>query len=212
MSSPASKERYWCRALRASDTGDIRTLSAIAQQHEHILFESAPDESGTLLHYACRKSKRNVVNFLLSHGADPNATDRDGETALFWAATIASYSTRTTEVLRLLKQYGANLNHKDYHGYSALTYAVVRGAVDEIRRKRVQLLLELGADPRIRDDDGLQAIHYIGQSTDGGEWTVSLPESPRERQRCEMILRVSMYTCTHNSYYLITSILLSSSG
>lgn len=132
-----------------------------------------------------------VVAFLLSRGADVNARDRDGETALFWAGTIASYSLRNTEILKTLKEHRADFNLTDWHGYCVLTYAVVRGAVDEVRRKRIQLLLELGADPRQRDLDGKQPIDYLGFSTDGGEWTPALPENVRERRKCELILRVS---------------------
>jgi ankyrin repeat protein len=150
-----------------------------------------PIHAGTLLHYACRKARRKAIAFLFEAGADVNGVDGDGETPLFWLATIARIDAHTVEMLEaMVMVLGADVDHRCYLGRVALHYAVVRGAVDQVRRRRIEALLKLGADPRLRDWDGKAPVDYLGQRTDGGTWTDALPENEREMRRCRELLQV----------------------
>ena len=71
---------------------------------------------------------------LLSNGADANAIDDDGLTALMYAATYAG-----ADCVKLLLERGADPNARSKSGASALMLAV--GQVDKVR-----LLLAKGAE------------------------------------------------------------------
>jgi ankyrin repeat protein len=77
---------------------------------------------------------------LLTAGADINARDRYGQTALMIAALGG-----VSSVVRLLVENGAALNHTAKYGLSALMLAVIGGHVDIVRA-----LVEAGADLTIR--------------------------------------------------------------
>src|SRR6266566_4808041 len=72
---------------------------------------------------------------LLGQGANANAKDKAGWTALFWAA----FSGRT-DIVRALLEKGANVNATDDSGKTPLISAAVRGHTDTVRT-----LLEKGA-------------------------------------------------------------------
>ncbi len=117
----------------------------------------------------------------LSEGADPNATDHDGRSALFLAAAtdagelvkhlvtegaeidiadsygttplnIASYNGNTAIVKFLLSE-GAEVNIRNNLGVTALNGAAVTGQTDIVK-----LLLKHGADPSIANEDGKRPV------------------------------------------------------
>lgn len=55
-----------------------------------------------------------LARALLEDGADPNAVDGDGNTALHWAAENGA-----TEVARVLIEYGADVTRTNYNGETA---------------------------------------------------------------------------------------------
>ena len=77
-----------------------------------------------------------AIDALLTAGADINARDQHGQTALMNAATNGQ-----VEVVRLLADRGADLNHRAKSGLTAVMLAVVRGHADVVR-----ILVEAGAD------------------------------------------------------------------
>lgn len=99
-----------------------------------------------LFAYVWRDSQERVEK-LLAHGADVNAQDNDGDTALHGAAQIGN-----VEVIGLLLDKGANPNAKNTVGGTPLMWAAVYGNVDAVR-----LLLSRGADASLQDDGGVTA-------------------------------------------------------
>ena len=81
-----------------------------------------------------------AIDALLTAGADINARDQHGQTALMNAATNGQI-----EVVRLLADRGADLNHRAKYGLTAAMLAVVRGHVDVVRT-----LVEAVADLTLR--------------------------------------------------------------
>ena len=81
-----------------------------------------------------------AIDALLTAGADINARDQHGQTALMNAATNGQ-----VEVVRLLADRGADLNHRAKYGLTAVMLAVVRGHADVVR-----ILVEAGADLTLR--------------------------------------------------------------
>lgn len=68
---------------------------------------------------AAHSSRYEIVDYLLSQGANPNNYADDGPTALGVAAGRHNYN-----IVKLLLQYKANPDHEDYAGGVALTSAI----------------------------------------------------------------------------------------
>src|SRR6266550_2425108 len=85
---------------------------------------------------------------LLGQGANENAKDKAGWTALLWAA----FSGRT-DIVRALLEKGANVNATDDSGKTPLMSAAFRGHTDTVRT-----LLEKGADVNAKSKAGRTAL------------------------------------------------------
>jgi ankyrin repeat protein len=99
---------------------------------------------------------------LISLGANVNATDIDGRTALI--ALFSSFNDRSKSSknikgdINLLLQKGVDLNAVDNQGKTALTYAI-----ESLPRSfdSTVLLLEKGADPRLLYPDGRSSLAHL---------------------------------------------------
>ena len=89
-----------------------------------------------------------ITRILLDAGANPNAKDQDGQTAIMHAASYGY-----AESVRILIEHHADVNLKDHAGRTALMHAAMGGYVDAI-----PLLIENGADPYAHDSDGKTAL------------------------------------------------------
>src|SRR6266513_227582 len=105
------------------------------------------DLDGKLLEAAKARNTAEVQK-LLGEGADANAKDNAGWTALIWAA----YFGRTDTVRALLVK-GADVNAKGDSGKTVLMSAAVRGHADTVRA-----LLEKGADVNAKSKAGRTAL------------------------------------------------------
>jgi ankyrin repeat protein len=88
-----------------------------------------------------------TVERLLSEGAIPDLTDRQGWTALHFAA-----QNNDAETAKILLKHGAPLESRDLFGNTPLWRAVFsyRGAADCI-----SVLLDAGANPDLANDHGV---------------------------------------------------------
>lgn len=99
-----------------------------------------------------------LVQALMSHGADHNARDAEGFTALTWAAQFGRY-----EVVDYLSARHSHVNVIDRWGYTPLMWALQQGHVAV-----AALLLSRGANPAVSTPFGITprvlAIHAAGGS------------------------------------------------
>ena len=102
-----------------------------------------------LLAYVWRDSKARVEK-LLARGADVNAQDADGDTALHGAA-----QTGNVEIMQMLLDKGANPNSQNRSGGTPLMWSAAYGHDDAAR-----LLLSRGADTSLKDSDGVTAAEW----------------------------------------------------
>ena len=86
---------------------------------------------------AAEQGQGKIVRTLLADGADVNAPQVDGTTALHWAAYHDDLDTA-----RLLLEAGADVNAMNRYGVPALSLVATNGNADFVR-----FLLDAGADP-----------------------------------------------------------------
>jgi ankyrin repeat protein len=101
----------------------------------------------TPIMYAALYGDSEAVRLLLDKGANPNAQNGDGATALMYAIDDA-------EKTRLLLDHAANPNLRSGEGRTALLIAVGRTGSYSV----VKLLLDKGADAKVRLPDGRGAL------------------------------------------------------
>ena len=108
-----------------------------------------------------------VIAYLLSAGADPNAADKIGATALHRAVR-----TRCAEAVRVLLSHGADVRRPNGSGSTPLHLAVQNtgrggtGAADARAQQAeiVELLARHGAEPTDTDDGNKTVIESIAAS------------------------------------------------
>jgi uncharacterized protein len=96
---------------------------------------------------AAESRATNTIRFLLDQGANPNATNYQGKSALIQICTHGTAAD--TNIIAYLLSKGANVLHKQYDGWDALHYAALQG-----RTEVVKLLIANGANPHTKDTSG----------------------------------------------------------
>ena len=96
-----------------------------------------------------------LLDLLIAKGADPNAVDATGKTAIVYAA-----SRGFTHAVARLIEAGVTVNRTYGHGLTALMWAAgyADGAGTDDIREVIALLLTHGASPDARDDRGKSAV------------------------------------------------------
>jgi uncharacterized protein len=118
----------------------------------------APDHRGVSLLVSTGFFDPTVTTILVEAGADPNAADREGQTALMKAS-----GSGVKQTVKILLEHHAEVNLKDVKGRTALMHAAsgrYSGAIP--------LLLESGADPKARDYEGKTALDLADKANNLG--------------------------------------------
>jgi len=112
--------------------------------------EEREDVNQEVFFQAVKSGDYAEVKRLIEEGADVNAQNNDGWTALMWA-THYGYP----EFAKLLIDKGADINAQNNKGLTALGTASVRG-----KTKAAKLLIEEGADINVQDTWGHTALEW----------------------------------------------------
>ena len=102
----------------------------------------------TPLHWAARAGATNCTEFLIAHGADVNALNRNKRAPMQLAAEADK-----SEIIRILAKHGADLNTRDRKGRTPLHRATYEGKV-----AAAETLLAVHADPAIKNKSGKTAF------------------------------------------------------
>lgn len=141
--------------MHAANRGDLAMVEYLLARGASVTTNNEHGETALML--AARRLDRDapqVVARLLGWGADIDAVDQRGWTALLHAARFGAVET----LIRLLDA-GAEVNHADGAGRTALILAASAGSAS-----RVRALLDAAADPALADHDGRTAAEFARQA------------------------------------------------
>lgn len=125
----------------------------------------AAEYQASMLQYAAKRGDLGTVQAMLKAGADPHATDEDGNTPLHLALQ-ATHASSGAAVARALLTSGADPDALDLFEVTPLHLAAKRGDFGA-----VLVLLEFGAEPAAGDEDGDTPLHwtFLGEHALGSE-------------------------------------------
>ena len=106
----------------------------------------------TPLMHAARLGEYDIAANLIRCGAEPNATNNDGNNAL-WLACFSG----NLELIRLLIESGVNPDNQNDNGTTCLMYASSAGKAEVVAE-----LLNAGANTRLQLVDGYTALDVAG--------------------------------------------------
>ena len=134
--------------VKAAMNDNIEALAALISETDVNMRDK---QSGTTaLEHAVRNANREMVQFLLLAGADPNARDADGQTVLMRLDEDA-----TSDLVWDLINSGAKVNLQDEGGNTALMEAASSKNVDTIK-----VLLDAGARLETKNEQGRTALMF----------------------------------------------------
>jgi ankyrin repeat protein len=108
------------------------------------------NDSDNVLMYAALYASEDCMKLLLEKGANPNAKNKLGETALIW-------SVQDIKRVRLLIQYGADVNVVTGQGNTPL----LAGCVGSMQSEIIRLLLDKGANPLAKNSRGETSLMRV---------------------------------------------------
>ncbi len=152
-----------------------------------------PDSGNTVLHYAMEEcSSKRVEAILKDYKADPNLTNKDGDTPLTLLAKViydcpkfGSYHyDRVDDIIDLLAKYNADVNKTNNRGDTPLliiTKAVLKHDNRYIFRIMCILIARYDADPNIKNNAGETIFDFRSHTKVKTviEFLLKDPQSPR---------------------------------
>ena len=169
--SSASAGRYGNTAMHdAARMGHIEVVSALLEAGQRTLMVNVENKGGATPLMAARDVE--TFSFLLNAGANSNARDRDGNTALHYLAR--SLNPDRLQMAKLLLVARANMvNIQNNSGFTPLHSSMRIQAIDPVF---ISLLLEYGASVHIvgRFDKTSPLILAVRGTTPGARAVISL--------------------------------------
>ena len=135
--------------FEAAAFGELDRLTALLDADPDAATAFSAD-GFTPLHLASFFGKREAVELLLAHGAEPDARGRGWMTG---TSLHSAASANHTGTAAMLLDAGADPDARQTHGWTALHAAARNGNV-----ALVELLLAHGADPAATNDDGASPL------------------------------------------------------
>jgi ankyrin repeat protein len=121
----------------------------------------------------CSNGTPEEVKAALQAGADVNAKDDDGDTALMWCAE----NEHSLKTLSILIKAGADVNAKDNDGWTPLMFAAKENTPEALNA-----LIAAGADVNAQNNDGKTAL-ALAKEKEEPDYNVITLLSEHEKRR-----------------------------
>ena len=158
--------------LKAVRDKDVFKAKGFLDKPGSVIVNTRDRDTGeTALHIVTKRRDTPWMGFLLQNGADPNARDAEGNTAIILAATSGF-----SDGVRLMIAGKAQVDAANNRGETALIKSVlVRDAAS------ARMLLDTGADPDRSDNQtGQSARDYAARDTRAGQLAKMLADAPKK--------------------------------
>ena len=157
--------------LRAAELGRFRACVKLIKHGAHVNARSGAEDASagrcrsgksqvheaatgqTPLHKCAQNSHAEVSDLILSVGADVNARDSNGRTALMLTSQTATTGAHQQTLASILKQKRVKINTADSHGRTALQYAAAASNFNAVK-----VLMHFGARIQSVDERGDTAL------------------------------------------------------
>jgi len=143
---PQIKAQERKRMDKAAQEGNLFVMKEIIARYPNdaVNWQDPAGSGLTPLHFAAIGRRGDIVDYLLSQGADTTLQDNQGLTALHYAAQAVD-----TDALRKLLAVGADMEVRNDRGETPLMFAVERNKPDNVR-----ILVLAGADIHAANNNG----------------------------------------------------------
>lgn len=166
---PQVKTQERKRMDQAAQEGNLFVMKEIIARYPNDAVNwQDPEGSGlSPLHFAAIGRRGDIVEYLLTQGADTTLQDRDGLTALHYAAQAID-----TDALDKLLGAGAAIETKNNKGETPLMFAVERNKPDNVR-----ILVLAGANIHAANNEGTTPVSLANKypqsdNADAINWAV----------------------------------------
>ena len=142
--------------LRFAKDNNLEKVAELLENNvgKNIFDEEIAKELGKKLIEVCANGEKKDVEELIDMGADVNAENKKGWTALMCASRYGH-----KEVVELLIQKGADVNAENNKGWTALMLASA-----ECHKEIAEVLIQNGADVNQKNDYGKTALIWASRS------------------------------------------------
>jgi len=152
---PSRAEEGIDQLYSAIHADDLEALTGL--RDKGVSSDSSDNRQITALMYAAAIGSIDAMKELLAVGAQVNAQNAFGSTALMWSVTDA-------RKVRLLLDHGADVNIVAKSGYTALISAALTRPSAEV----VRMLMQRGADVKATGQNGMTTLNAAAHGNDTG--------------------------------------------
>ena len=207
---PNDPKQPAAKAMMATVRGDLAQLTSIiealsADDRAALVAKNYWEGGSSLLHMACVTDQREIVQYLVSQGADPNCRNDTRHTPFLISANRASLPL----TVWLATEGGADVRAVDRTGAGAVHVAAIEGKLDTLEF----LVCEAGlpVDARAGDRDGSTPLKLaiIQNQLDAAKWLTQHGADPNWVGHDGVPL---IYTACVNSASMATIAWLSGTG
>ena len=136
--------------VTACAKGRLEIVKLLIGKAADLHIKNLVGHSALLATASSRKSKLDLLEYMIRQGFDPLQGDKRGCNCLHYAARA-----KKCDHIKWMLEHGISVNVTDYNGWSSLHWAV---ASTDDSAQVVKLLLERGCDKSIRDKQGRTAF------------------------------------------------------
>lgn len=148
-----SKQEIFFSYFKRNEKNTLQKVQAFLEKYPNFNLNTQNAYKQTALHLAVLYEKLDVLEFLISKGAQLEVKDIRGETPFFTASNLC-----VKEAMLILLKHNVNINAQNNDKETPLHLCAQKNAPAELL-----FLLERGANPNMQNKNGDTPLHYVAR-------------------------------------------------